>query len=137
MDVRNCPSCGKIFNRLRRDICPACVQKEDQEYELVRDFIYDHPSVDVQGLHEGTGVAVDTIMKFLREDRLVNISKSLVLECESCGTGIASGRFCDSCKAGLTKDFSSVGKTKDVPQQPAKSSNGSFHFMRDRLNRNR
>ncbi len=136
MDVRNCPRCGKIFNRVRRDICPACAQKEDSDYETVRDYIYENPKVDVQTVSEETGIPVETIMKFLREDRLVNLSGIPVLHCDTCGTGIPSGRFCDPCKAKLEKELNKTG-FKGYHRNTGSTGDGSFHFMRDRVNKKR
>ncbi|SHK14294.1 flagellar operon protein TIGR03826 [Anaerobranca californiensis DSM 14826] len=132
MDIRNCPKCGKLFQRLRRDICPTCAQQEDKEYEIVRDYIYDNPKSDVQTVSEETGVPVETILKFLRENRLINVSEALVLDCENCGAPISSGRFCKECGEKLEKEFSSLTK-KEKEDTPKDNQKASFHFMRDRL----
>lgn len=136
MDVRNCPRCGNIFQKLRRDICPACAQNEDKEYEIVRDFIYDNPKSDVITVSEETGISVDTIMKFLRENRLVNLCDSLILECDGCGEPIPSGKYCGDCTEKLKKEISGIVPNKQ--ESPAeKKSNASFHFMKDRLYKKR
>lgn len=139
MNVTNCPRCGKLFNKLRRDICPSCGQQEDKEYEIVRDYIYDNPKSDVTTVSEDTGIPVETIVKFLRENRLLNVSGTPILECEGCGSMIASGKYCSDCSSRLGKALSgafSKDEKKDEPTGNNKKS-ASFHFMKDRLDRKR
>ncbi|WP_353893727.1 hypothetical protein PRVXH_000488 [Proteinivorax hydrogeniformans] len=128
MTVSNCPRCGKIFRKLKRNICPNCVAKEDKEYEIVRDFLYDNPGAGIQTITEETGVSENQVIKFLREDRLVNVNKdSLLLDCESCGTAISNGRYCEACKARLDSDIRGVagGGTTDRERKAS-----SFHLRR-------
>jgi hypothetical protein len=65
-----------------------------------------------------TGVSVEKIMRFLREERLEIKSENsnLLLECERCGRSIKSGRFCENCKGAINKDFKrEFGLDKKAP----------------------
>ncbi|WP_350344123.1 hypothetical protein PRVXT_000497 [Proteinivorax tanatarense] len=127
MTVSNCPRCGKMFRKIKKSICPKCVAEEDKEYEIVREFLYDNPGAGIQDITESTGISEDRIIKFLREDRLVNINKdSLLLDCESCGTAISSGRYCEQCKVRLESDIRGVVGGKRGEERLA----GSYHSKR-------
>ena len=39
MDIRNCKSCGALFNYTGRNICPACVKKLEAKFEQVKKYI--------------------------------------------------------------------------------------------------
>lgn len=121
-DIRNCPRCGRIFNYVNRLICPICVEAEEGEYKIVKDYIYDHKGACISEVSEATGVSVEKIMRFLRDERLEIASNSdnLFLECERCGRPIPSGRFCPACKSNLETSLKrefGIGqkKTEDKP----------------------
>ncbi len=49
------------------------------------------------------------IRQWLREDRLEDTEDSAIfLNCESCGSPIRSGRFCEKCQASVAKDLKEV-----------------------------
>ena len=119
-EIRNCPRCGKIFTYFTRPICNRCIDIEEGEFNVVKDYIYENPGATISEVAQETEVSVDKIMRFLREERLEIKSENsnLVLGCEKCGRSINSGRFCENCKgqiAGeLRKEF---GLDKKEPAQ--------------------
>lgn len=106
-EIRNCPRCGKIFSYTGRPICNRCIETEENEFKIVKEYIYDHPGATIPEVSQETEVSVEKIMRFLREERLEIKSENsnLVLECERCGRAISSGRFCENCKGQISKDF--------------------------------
>jgi hypothetical protein len=70
MEVRNCPRCGKLFNRINSQLCPACTKEEDEIFETVRKFISDNESCTLTELSDGTGVSPKKILRYIREGRL-------------------------------------------------------------------
>jgi flagellar operon protein (TIGR03826 family) len=119
-EIRNCPRCGKIFTYLGRPICSKCVEIEENEFKLVKEYIYDNPGATISEVSQETGVTVEKIMRFLREERLEIKSENcnLLLECEKCGRSIKTGRFCEKCKEQINKDFRrEFGMDKDKPVQ--------------------
>lgn len=106
-EIRNCPRCGKIFSYLGRPICNQCIEKEENEFKVVKDYVYDNPGATISEVSQETGVTVEKIMRFLREERLeIKAENSnLILECERCGRAINSGRFCENCKGSINKEF--------------------------------
>ncbi|HAN09301.1 MAG TPA: MerR family transcriptional regulator [Clostridiales bacterium] len=105
MDIKNCKRCGKVFGYTGNLLCPECVQKEEEEFILVKDYIYDHPKCSAYEVSEVTGVSVRSIISFLKQDRLESVEGlSGLLICEKCGVPVKSGRYCPKCIAELKKE---------------------------------
>lgn len=105
-DIRQCKMCGKLFHSLNNPLCSECNDEMDRRFVKVRDYIYEHPMSDITEIMEKTGVPEKNILTFLREERLVLASVSGgIITCERCSKSIASGRFCEECKAQLLKAF--------------------------------
>ena len=69
-------------------------------------------------MSEACDVEVSQIRQWLREDRLeLATDSALYLNCESCGQPIRSGKFCEKCKANMTKELQSVIRT-NKPAEP-------------------
>lgn len=106
-EIRNCPRCGRIFSYMGRPICNSCIETEENEFKVVKEYVYDNPGATISEVSQETEVTVEKIMRFLREERLEIMSENsnLILECERCGRSIKSGRFCENCKEQMNKDF--------------------------------
>jgi flagellar operon protein (TIGR03826 family) len=102
-DLRNCSKCGRLFGYTGNPLCSFCLEEEEDEYVIVRDYLYDNPGSSAAEVSEATGVDTEKIMRFLREERLQISSENqnMLLECESCGKPIVTGRFCHKCKDNL------------------------------------
>ena len=94
MDVKNCKSCGRLFNYMSGPVmCPNCQQ-----------------------VAEAMDVSVKQIKQWIREERLALSQPSADgILCEHCGTPICSGRFCDKCKVTMQNTLSSA---LDKPKEP-------------------
>ena len=96
-DLRNCPICGRVFAYQGRDICNKCLEKEDNDYAVVRRYVREHPGASVSEVAEATEIDEDKILQFLRDGRLISRGLSYTTMCERCGKTIPSGRFCETC----------------------------------------
>jgi predicted amidophosphoribosyltransferase len=105
MDVRNCKSCGRLFNYLGgRQFCPECMKKLDDKFEIVKAYIYDNPGSNIDIVAKDNDVSTQQIRQWVREEKLQFSDASLVgLSCEKCGVMIKTGRFCPKCKDELAK----------------------------------
>lgn len=112
MNVRNCKSCGRIFNYVSGPpICPACREKLEEKFQEVKDYIRENKGAGIQEVADACGVDIKQIRQWLREERLELSSESaLYLNCESCGAPIRSGRFCEKCAGNMTKSLNDVLK---------------------------
>lgn len=136
LDLRNCPNCGRLFAKKPGvDFCPVCLDTEEEDFQKVKSFLWDHPNSTIEVVHEKTGVSRERIIKFIRDDRLIaeGLTLDYTIECERCGTLIPSGRFCKKCQDELVKGFrpekSSQQKTTQERYQ------GSRMHLYDRINK--
>ena len=73
------------------------MQMMDDQYKLVRDYLYDNPNAPIEEVVEETGVQEKIILYYLRDGRLQIAGSSGLLKCEQCGAAINSGRLCEKC----------------------------------------
>lgn len=132
MDVRNCRSCGKLFNYMGGPpLCPACIKKLDEKFIQVKAYIYDNPEAGIQQVAEDNDVTTSQIKNWIREERL-SFSKesSIGLECERCGAMIKTGRFCKSCKEKMANNLENVYKKPNIQQSAVKKPKDGSAKMR-------
>ena len=117
MNVRNCRKCGKLFNyAMGPIICPQCKDDLEAKFKEVKTYISDHSGCGIQEVARECDVEVSQIQQWLREERLQFSEDSMVqLTCESCGTTIRSGRFCEKCKNEMANGFSNAIKPQAPP----------------------
>lgn len=134
-ELRNCAKCGRLFGYAGRNICSYCMDEEEDEFKKVKEYLYDYPGSTMFEVSDSTGVAVEKIMKFLKEERLQISSENanLLLECEKCSRPINMGRFCQHCKEdlknSLRKEFG-LDKPKGLPQEAPKTKDQMFTATR-------
>lgn len=118
MDVRNCKECGRLFNYMSgQRLCPACREKLEEKFQDVKRYIEEHKTAQLQEISEENDVSIQQIRQWVREERLTFTDDSIVgIECESCGTTIKTGRFCDSCKKQMANSLgNAIKKKEEVP----------------------
>lgn len=101
MELKTCEECGRTFAAENgRTLCKRCFDKKiDNDFKLVRDYLYDHPGADIKEVADETGVDEAVILKLLKQDRIEVVEEAnTLLRCEKCGKSIKSGRLCDDCK---------------------------------------
>lgn len=129
---KNCPSCGKLFKSYGNAVCQMCTVKEERDFKLVKEYIYDHENVNIVQVSEGTGVSAEKILRFLKQERLILTSTegNVVLVCESCGRPIQTGRFCFSCKkeleASLKRELDSTAKKTKTDEAVSRERNRMY-----------
>lgn len=121
-EFKKCKTCGRIFQGYGKQ-CPDCVEEEDRQYNLVRDYVWAHPGASMYEIVEETEVDPKLILRFLKEGRVELENADGLLTCEKCGTPISSGTLCDACKSKLSKAMDSVlPKAKASKPEPRSSS---------------
>lgn len=108
MALRNCPNCGRVFTFLGKDLCPICLQEEEEKFDRVRLYLKENPETSIEELAEHTGVPVKNILKHLREGRLLMSPQKSQLTCEICGQPISTGRFCRRCTSQMASELRGV-----------------------------
>lgn len=133
MNVRNCRKCGKLFNYFTgMPICPVCKDVLDAKFKEVKEYIRNNPKVGIKEVSEQCDVETGQIQQWIREERLEFADGSaMMINCESCGAPIKSGRYCDSCKQKLATGFSQAMRRPEAPKPVKKDdkSNPKMHFL--------
>lgn len=68
-----CQECKAIFSPLeskQRDLCPECVKLENEDFELVKDYIQKHPYSNILEIVHETEVPLKSVEKMIRGGRL-------------------------------------------------------------------
>ena len=139
MEVKNCRTCGKLFNYMGtgRPICAACNAALEEKFFQVREYIREHKDAGVNEVSEENDVPVSQIKQWIREERLAFSENSQVgIECEKCGVQIRTGRFCKACKGNITEGLKAVyvqpKPKQEEPKQNSTNKKGQVRFM-DRI----
>ncbi len=109
-ELKNCPVCGKVFVKVVKNLCPACIEAEEREFMEVRDYIKDNPGASVEEITTITGTEEKKILRWLREGRIeyTNSEGKLRPTCKSCGTPINVGNLCAKCAKELSSKINSM-----------------------------
>lgn len=133
MNLRNCPECGHLFEFTVRDLCPDCVNKEENDYELIKSCLRHNPGAGILEISEKTEVSEKKIIAFLKNGRLIlEPTNAIMLNCERCGRVIRTGRYCDDCCASIDKIIENTTGTtsSDRGRNEAKQSRFTGHFQK-------
>ena len=138
MSIKNCTRCGRMFQAEGPGkLCARCMNTDEEDFKVVREYVYDNPSCNIPEVAEQTGVSEEKILKFLRQGKLILKDElSMVLDCERCGKPIKSGRYCDACTAEMQRDLRGAAtKTAEHIQKSASSSNARGMYTKQDLNK--
>lgn len=136
MNIKNCRTCGRIFNYVAGAVvCPACREGMEAKFQEVKEYVRAHKGAGIPEVAEACDVEPAQIRQWLREERLeVTEDSALFLNCESCGAPIRCGRFCEKCKGNMTKGFNSVlsaGRPapEPKPKKDKEDANARMRFL--------
>jgi len=127
--VLECKNCKKLFQSFGSNICPACAEEMEKDFETVKDYIYKNPGANLVDITKGTEVTEKTVLYYLREGRLSIDGVESGLTCEKCKKPVSCGRYCKECQAELEKTlFKSYLQSKQsLDEQTRKSLLGKMH----------
>ncbi len=138
MQVRQCRMCGKLFQSMGSYVCLECEERLDQEFRLVRDYLYDHREADIMEISKETGVSERSILQFLKEERLTLSVPSENIRCEHCGKPVMAGKICADCRDRLSRLLENMAEAAAAKQAEKKASaevmsyQGRKHFDNNR-----
>ncbi|MCL2168533.1 MAG: MerR family transcriptional regulator [Defluviitaleaceae bacterium] len=107
VEMAKCAKCKKLFPRFSLPICDSCEKEEETIFDLVKEYLRDHPKTTVGEVSEATGVSTKKILGYLREGR-IEIHEGAGLACGHCGTGIRSGQLCKDCFENAAKKINNM-----------------------------
>lgn len=106
MNIKNCPGCGALFVPGAKGVCPACAQRDEEQFEVVRAYLQGNPDAVLADVAEATGVEQQTILRFIRASRLVvGRPQGFGLACDRCGEPVSTGHICQTCAKELTQQI--------------------------------
>ncbi len=134
MDIRNCKSCGAMFQYVGDPVCPKCHEALELKLAEVKDYLKEHEFATVAEVSEEVDVAVKQLHRWVREERLMfapGVDTGMV--CSKCGVPIPSGSMCSKCKEQLKNAFSQANRKEGhyVEQRStSQSSKERMHLSR-------
>ena len=135
MSVQKCKRCDILFQYPETGpiLCPNCTRKDEAEFDVVRDYLSEHPLSSGQEVHDATGIPIESIIRWLKEGRLISLEITGILRCENCGEPIFSGKLCTECRYKLAKDFKGVAQKPEEPVQmlPKQDKRGMQFFNKN------
>ncbi len=137
MQVRQCRICGRLFQSMGNYTCLDCEERLDQEFRLVRDYLYQHPGADISEISRETGVSERSILQFLKEERLTLSVPSESIRCEHCGKAIPGGKICTDCKERLSKLLDTIAEANAAKVAEKKASSSMEYQGRKHFDNNR
>ena len=123
MEFKQCEFCRKPFQYMGKSICSECMLKLDEEFIIIREYLWEHDGASIEEVSEETGVSRKTILYLLKEERLLvgdeNEAASGILQCEACKKPIYTGRMCADCKKQLITELNqSISVVKPLKRLP-------------------
>ena len=98
---RVCEKCGAPspeYKGVGEYKCSECGFVMYDDFGIVRNYLEEHRGATQSEVSRATGVPMETIRQFLREERLeVAAGSGVMLSCELCRAPIRSGRYCEAC----------------------------------------
>lgn len=126
MNLANCKDCGRLFQQVTRDICPLCIQRENDDFLQVSHFLKVHKGSTPQEVHESTEVKLSVIYKFIREGRLIAANyPNMTYPCERCNLPIQQGRYCTDCQHEIQQQFQ---QAMHEEERETKQSGTGYHI---------
>lgn len=108
----NCPKCGNLFVKGMQDLCKDCLQKVEEEFMRVKEFIRipENRTSNIYGISEATDVSTTQIQHFIMQHRLtMSELPNLKYACQSCGEEeLTEGTYCRSCRERFTSQVNDV-----------------------------
>lgn len=128
MAIANCKRCGRMYNKVGRDVCTECIREEDELLKEIRLFLRQHPRANIYEVAENTRVEELVIIEFIRDGRLLlRDNPNMGYACERCGKQTMSGRFCSACTAELAQSLGHASeKLREKNRQEDRPTGGFF-----------
>lgn len=110
MEVKACKDCGRLFNYIGgARLCADCRVGLEEKFGEVKKYIQEHKNATIAQVSEEMEVSQRQITQWIREERLAFSEDSTIrFNCDSCGTQIRTGRFCDKCKSDMTRGLNNL-----------------------------
>ena len=96
-----CEKCGKAspeYKGVGEYRCSECGYLMYDDFGKVRNYLEAHRGATQSEVSRETGVAMETIRQFLKDERIeITAGSGVMMQCEICRAPIRSGRYCNEC----------------------------------------
>lgn len=109
--LKKCKRCGKFFvnDGVPSKYCHLCILLDNEDFEKIRDFLYENGAATALEIEQNTGIPVKRIEGYLREGRLeIPANSPIFIKCELCGKEIRTGKYCDECTLKVSKGLNDM-----------------------------
>ncbi len=119
MALASCSKCKRLFQKVRKSICPACEAEEEASYEVVRAYVSEHPGENAEQVAAATDVPIDTVLRFIVEGRIEAQGATSNVRCGQCGKPAISTtkRVCQACLAKLHNQLAQQQAKIKLPEK--------------------
>jgi predicted nucleic acid-binding Zn-ribbon protein len=76
VSVERCSECGGLFAHLPRGVCTGCLDRRENDFRTVRDWLRAHRGAGIPEASAATGVDEGVIVRFIREGRIEIVDPS-------------------------------------------------------------
>jgi protein-arginine kinase activator protein McsA len=101
--------CQKLFSTSGlTTLCPKCQKKEDEAFEIIKEFLSQRPGAAIVEIHEATEVPMDVIDNLYKSGRLNMV---VLPKCNRCGDTIKDNSglsVCQPCAKAMQQQFASA-----------------------------
>lgn len=104
-NIKKCKLCSNLFEYRGVEFCTECMEKIDEAFVTIRDYVYQFPNASTQEIIDETGVDGRYVNYLLKSGRLKAVARNAGSSCERCGKHTTSGRYCPECAQKLAKVF--------------------------------
>lgn len=112
-----CKCCKRLCAVTRENICLDCIEKQEDRYHIVKNYLYDNRGATINTVAEDCDVSKSSILRWLREEKIEVMENSAVkLKCINCYTNILTGLYCYECK----KQLEAVGRIAVIDKKKKK-----------------
>lgn len=130
LEYAECRRCRKLYLKSGvKNVCPECLQKEDEDFSKVKEYLYDYPHASIDEVADQTEVDNETIIDWVKSGRLETGGVAVSYPCTICGRPIHSGKICAKCEQALgggAKDFKSDSSSSDADLKFSKGRENVF-----------
>ncbi|GMU92677.1 MAG: hypothetical protein AMXMBFR4_17350 [Candidatus Hydrogenedentota bacterium] len=122
MALASCKRCRRLYEKIRKPICPACEQTEENEFLEVRKYVADHPKQNAEQVAEGTGIDIEVVLRCIEEGIIESEARGAEVRCGRCGAPAisVSKRLCQPCLEKLNAELAAEqAKVKLEYRKPA------------------
>ncbi len=127
---RVCEKCG-VANPEYKGVgeykCRECGFTMYDDFGIVRNYLEAHAGATQSEVSRETGVSMETIRQFLKEERIeITAGSGVMMACEICKAPIRSGRYCAACQRVVDqrKEFEKSAARKPSMQGFGKAAHG-------------